>query len=90
MTLTIVRPPARFGAIKIANNKVKYFKEKSSLDEGWINGGFLLLNQKFLNTLKMIKLILNVLHLKRLLVSASETHPDFTMLASLCCVNTGN
>ena len=40
MTLTAVRPPARFGAIKIINNSVKYFKEKSSIDEGWINGGF--------------------------------------------------
>ncbi len=41
MTLTAVRPPARFGAIKITNNnRVKYFKEKSSIDEGWINGGF--------------------------------------------------
>ncbi len=41
VTLTAVRPPARFGAIKITNNnKVKYFKEKSSIDEGWINGGF--------------------------------------------------
>ena len=39
-TLTAVRPPARFGAIKIVKKKVKYFKEKSSLDEGWINGGF--------------------------------------------------
>ena len=41
VTLTAVRPPARFGGIKISGNKVKYFKEKSSLDEGWINGGFL-------------------------------------------------
>ncbi len=40
MTVTAVRPPARFGAIKIINNTVKYFKEKSSIDEGWINGGF--------------------------------------------------
>ena len=39
-TLTSVRPPARFGAIKINKNKVTYFKEKSKLDEGWINGGF--------------------------------------------------
>jgi len=39
-TLTSVRPPARFGAIKIHGNKVTYFKEKSKLDEGWINGGF--------------------------------------------------
>ena len=40
VTLTAIRPPARFGVIKIFV-KIKYFKEKSSLDEGWINGGFL-------------------------------------------------
>ena len=51
-TLTAVRPPARFGAIKIGNNKVKYFKEKSKLDEGWINGGFFVLEKKFLNYIK--------------------------------------
>jgi glucose-1-phosphate cytidylyltransferase len=39
-TLTAVRPPARFGSIKIKGNLVKVFKEKSKLDEGWINGGF--------------------------------------------------
>ncbi len=39
-TLTSARPPARFGAIKIKGNQVTYFKEKSKLDEGWINGGF--------------------------------------------------
>ncbi len=51
-TLTAVRPPARFGAIKISNNKVKYFKEKSKLDEGWINGGFFVLEKKFLDYIK--------------------------------------
>ena len=40
VTLTAVRPPARFGAIKLSGNKVKSFKEKSKMDEGWINGGF--------------------------------------------------
>ena len=30
VTLTAVRPPARFGAIKINKNKVKVFREKSS------------------------------------------------------------
>ena len=57
VSLTAVRPPARFGALKIQNNKVKYFKEKSKMDEGWINGGFLLLNLNFLDLSKMIKLI---------------------------------
>ena len=28
VTLTAVRPPARFGAIKLKNNLVNYFKEK--------------------------------------------------------------
>ena len=31
-TLTAVRPPARFGAIKISKNTVKVFKEKSKID----------------------------------------------------------
>ena len=51
-TLTAVRPPARFGAIKISGKKVKYFKEKSNLDEGWINGGFFVIEPKFLNYIK--------------------------------------
>ena len=49
VTLTAVRPPARFGAIKIVNNSVKYFREKSSLDEGWINGGFFVMEPNFIN-----------------------------------------
>tara|TARA_A100001015_G_scaffold319631_1_gene443124 strand:+ start:2442 stop:3134 length:693 start_codon:yes stop_codon:yes gene_type:complete len=52
MTLTAVRPPARFGAIKINNNYVSYFKEKSKLDEGWINGGFFVIEPKFLKYIK--------------------------------------
>ena len=47
VTLSAVRPPARFGAIKIRNNIVTSFREKSSLDEGWINGGFFVINPKF-------------------------------------------
>lgn len=43
ITLTAVRPPARFGGIKLVGSKVKYFKEKSRLDEGWINGGFMII-----------------------------------------------
>ena len=51
-TLTAVRPPARFGAIKIYNNRVSYFKEKSKLDEGWINGGFFVLEPKIFKFIK--------------------------------------
>ena len=52
VTLTAVRPPARFGGIKISGNKVKYFKEKSKLDEGWINGGFFVMESKIFKYLK--------------------------------------
>ena len=52
VTMTAVRPPARFGFIKIKGNRVYYFKEKSKTDEGWINGGFFVMEPKFL---KMIK-----------------------------------
>ncbi len=51
-TLTAVRPPARFGAIKIKGNKVVYFKEKSKLDEGWINGGFFVMEPKIFKYIK--------------------------------------
>jgi len=52
ITLTAVRPPARFGAIKIEGKIVKYFKEKSQIDEGWINGGFFVIEKKFLKYIK--------------------------------------
>ena len=49
VTMTAVRPPARFGAIKIVGERVKLFREKSKLDEGWINGGFFVINSRFLD-----------------------------------------
>ena len=52
VTLTAVRPTSRFGVIKIKNSKVSYFKEKSRLDESWINGGFFIMEPEFLNYIK--------------------------------------
>ena len=52
VTITAVRPPARFGALKLKGNLVSYFKEKSKMDEGWINGGFFVISYKFLNFIK--------------------------------------
>ena len=52
VTLTAVRPPARFGAIKLKGQQVSYFKEKSKLDEGWINGGFFVMEPEFLKLIK--------------------------------------
>ena len=52
VTLTAVRPPARFGVIKLKGKHVSYFKEKSKLDEGWINGGFFVMEPEFLKFIK--------------------------------------
>ena len=52
VTLTAVRPPARFGALKLKNQRVSYFKEKAKLDEGWINGGFFVMEPEFLKFIK--------------------------------------
>ena len=52
VTMTAVRPPARFGAIKIKGTRVTYFKEKSKMDEGWINGGFFVIESEFLKYIK--------------------------------------
>ena len=39
-TLTGVRPPGRYGALEINDNKVSRFQEKPEGDGGFINGGF--------------------------------------------------
>jgi len=45
-TLSAVRPIPRFGNITLKGDQVTEFKEKDSLKEGWINGGFFVLNRK--------------------------------------------
>jgi glucose-1-phosphate cytidylyltransferase len=42
-TVTVVRPPARFGALQIDGDQVLRFSEKPQTGEGWINGGFFVL-----------------------------------------------
>ncbi len=40
VTVTAVRPPARFGGLDIQDGRVCRFVEKPQAGEGWINGGF--------------------------------------------------
>jgi len=40
VTLTTVRPSARFGDLEFNGDSVSSFQEKPQLHEGWINGGF--------------------------------------------------
>ena len=47
-TITAVRPVARFGEIKLDGYQVLSFDEKPSLTQGWINGGFMVLQPEVL------------------------------------------
>ena len=49
VTMTAVRPAARFGELEIDNDQITSFKEKPQLDKGWINGGFFVINPEFFN-----------------------------------------
>lgn len=42
-TVTAVRPPARFGGMVFDGDRVAEFREKPQTGEGWINGGFFVL-----------------------------------------------
>ncbi len=42
-TMTVVRPPARYGHVVMNGDKVEEFSEKPQAGEGWINGAFFVL-----------------------------------------------
>jgi len=51
-TVTAVRPPARFGEISFNGNDAVSFQEKPQTGEGWINGGFFVLEPGVANYIK--------------------------------------
>ena len=51
VTLTAVRPPARFGSLELDKNLVMKFGEKDNTNEGWINGGFFVINKDIISYL---------------------------------------
>ena len=48
-TLTAVRPPSRFGGLAFDGDRITQFIEKPPLGEGWINGGYFVLNRRVLD-----------------------------------------
>jgi glucose-1-phosphate cytidylyltransferase len=65
-TVTAVRPPARFGVMKLNGDKVDYFQEKSQTDAGWINGGFFVFNSDIFDYLTDDMTVLEDLPLRAL------------------------
>ena len=51
VTLTAVRPPARFGGLIFNGDLVAQFTEKPQIGEGWINGGFMVMEPGIFNYL---------------------------------------
>lgn len=47
VTVTAVRPAARFGELELDGSRVKSFREKPQLHEGWINGGYFVVEPEF-------------------------------------------
>lgn len=48
-TVTAVRPPARFGALKVEGERAAGFREKPVGDGSWINGGYFVLSTDVLD-----------------------------------------
>lgn len=48
-TVTAIRPPSRFGGLVLDGDVVADFTEKPQIGEGWINGGFMVLEREVLD-----------------------------------------
>ena len=52
-TMTVVKPPVRFGEVMMNKNLITSFKEKPQSNKGgWINGGFFVFNYKVFDFIK--------------------------------------
>lgn len=49
ITLSAVMPEGRFGVMDIEGNFVRSFREKSKMDAGWINGGYMVVEPEVLD-----------------------------------------
>jgi glucose-1-phosphate cytidylyltransferase len=79
-TVTAARPAARFGGLAFDGDRVAEFKEKSQLDEGWINGGFFVLERKVMDYIASDDTIFEREPLEALAADGqlmAYRHPDF-------------
>ena len=79
-TVTIVRPPARFGSVVMEDTRVVEFLEKPSAREGWINGGFFVFEPAVLDYIEGDQVSLESAVLSRLAADGhlhAYTHEGF-------------
>ena len=65
VTISAVRPPARFGSLSIKGSDVIKFKEKTQLGESWINGGYFVMKPKFIDFINDDKTVLEAKPLEK-------------------------
>ena len=65
-TVTAVRPPSRYGGLVFDGDLVEEFVEKPQIGEGWINGGFFVLEPKVLDYIDAYETIFEREPLERL------------------------
>lgn len=58
VTVTAVRPNARFGELEINNDVVTSFREKPQITEGWISGGYFVVEPELFNFIKDLDSVL--------------------------------
>ena len=56
-TVTTVKPPGRFGALRLDNDLVSNFQEKPDGDNSWINGGFFVLEPEVVELIENDQII---------------------------------
>ena len=79
-TVTAVRPPARFGGLSFDGDRVVRFEEKPQIGEGWINGGFFVLEPGVLDYIESDDIIFEREPLERLAQDGqlvAYRHDDF-------------
>lgn len=80
VTLTAVRPPARFGGLIFDGDLVSQFTEKPQVGEGWINGGFMIMQPEVLDYIPQDSTNLEAEVLEQLAAEnqlAAYRHADF-------------
>ena len=58
VTVTAVHPGARFGELEMKEDQVTFFQEKPQTGQGWINGGYFVLEPEFFDLIEEDQTIL--------------------------------
>ncbi len=72
-TITAVRPPARFGGLTIKDGHIRSFDEKPQVGEGWVNGGFMVLEPEIVDYIDGDSTILERAPLEKLAAQSQLT-----------------